>query len=162
MVEAQKVVSLLRQTGKRIATAESCTGGLLGKLLTDVPGSSAVYPGGIISYCNEVKAAILGVDPTLLEREGAVCASVAMQMAELVRRMMGTDYGVSTTGVAGPGSDDRGNPEGLVYAAIAHEVQTKVLELHLSGNREEIRENAARAVFTSLLEILNASGEKAR
>lgn len=154
MDEAQKVVALLRNAGKRITTAESCTGGLLGKLLTDVPGSSAVYPGGIISYCNEVKTAVLGVDPTLLEREGAVCAPVAMQMAQSVRRMMDADYAVSTTGVAGPGSDDRGNPEGLVYAAVADAVQTKVFELHLSGTREEIREAAAKAVFFRLLDAL--------
>ena len=159
MDEAVAVISHLRQKGKRISTAESCTGGLLGKLLTDVPGSSAVYPGGVITYCNEVKNALLSVDASLLDREGAVCAPVAAQMAQSVRRMMGADYGVSTTGVAGPGSDDRGNHQGLVYAAIAEETQTKVFELHFCGNRDEIRRAAAKAVFTCLLNILKEALE---
>ena len=154
MDEAIAVVSLLRQKGKKISTAESCTGGLLGKLLTDVPGSSAVYPGGVISYCNEVKCDVLGVGAELLEREGAVCAPVAAQMAESVRCLLNADYGISTTGVAGPGSDDRGNPEGLVYAAIAGGEGTKVLELHLSGTREEIREAASKALFSELLHVM--------
>lgn len=153
MDEAIRVVSFLRCAGKTLATAESCTGGLLGKLLTDVPGSSTVYPGGVISYCNEVKRSVLGVDSELLEAEGAVCAAVAAQMAEGVRRLMDVDYGISTTGVAGPGSDERGNPQGLVYAAIAEEKRTKVLELRLSGTREEIREAAARNIFFHLLEL---------
>lgn len=151
------MISYLRQAGKTLATAESCTGGLLGKLLTDVPGSSAVYPGGVISYCNEVKHAVLSVDSELLEREGAVCAPVAAQMAESVRRLLNADYGISTTGVAGPGSDDRGNPEGLVYAAITGGESTKVLELHLSGNREEIREAAVKALFEELLCIMEVA-----
>ncbi|MBE6932188.1 MAG: CinA family protein [Ruminococcaceae bacterium] len=154
MDEAIRVISYLRQAGKTLATAESCTGGLLGKLLTDVPGSSAVYPGGVISYCNEVKHAVLGVDAELLEREGAVCAPVAAQMAESVRRLLNADYGISTTGVAGPGGDERGNPEGLVYAAIAEKEGTKVLELHLSGTREEIREAAAKALFSESLRVM--------
>lgn len=152
MDEAIRVISYLRRAGKTLATAESCTGGLLGKLLTDVPGSSAVYPGGVISYCNAVKHAVLGVDSGLLEREGAVCGAVAAQMAEGVRRLMHADFGISTTGVAGPGSDDRGNPQGLVYAAIADGKSTKVFELRLSGNRDEIRENAAKEIFFHLLE----------
>ena len=153
MDEAIRVISYFRQAGKTLATAESCTGGLLGKLLTDVPGSSAVYSGGVISYCNEVKRAVLGVDAKVLEGEGAVCAPVAAQMAENVRTLMNADYGISTTGVAGPGSDDRGNPAGLVYAAIADREETKVLELHLSGTREEIREAAAKALFSELLRV---------
>lgn len=154
MDEAIHVISFLRQAGKTLATAESCTGGLLGKLLTDVPGSSAVYPGGVISYCNEVKRAVLGVDVGLLEREGAVCACVAEQMAQGVRRLMNADYGISTTGVAGPGCDDRGNPEGLVYAAIADHSSVKVLKLQLHGTREEIREAAAKTLFSELLCIM--------
>ena len=154
MDEAIRIISFLRKTGKSLATAESCTGGLLGKLLTDVPGSSAVYPGGVISYCNEVKRSVLGVSSELLATEGAVCAAVAEQMAQSVRRLMNTDYGISTTGVAGPGSDDRGNPEGLVYAAIAGKEETKVMELHLSGTREEIREAAATILFSELLSFM--------
>ena len=154
MDEAIAVVTFLQKTGKTLATAESCTGGLLGKLLTDVPGSSAVYPGGVISYCYEVKHAVLVVDAELLEREGAVCAPVASQMAKSVRNLMNADYGISTTGVAGPDSDDRGNPEGLVYAAIADDDGTKVLRLQLSGTREEIREGAAKALFSALLRVM--------
>ncbi len=154
MDEVVKVVSCLRIAGKTLATAESCTGGLLGKLLTDVPGSSAVYPGGVISYCNAVKHAVLGVDAALLNREGAVSAAVAAQMAQSVRKIIGADYGISTTGVAGPGSDERGNPEGLVYAAISDGERTKVLQLQLSGTRDEIRVAAAKALFLELLQFM--------
>lgn len=157
MDEAVRVVNDLRRAGKTLATAESCTGGLLGKLLTDVPGSSAVYPGGVISYCNEVKKAVLGVDSALLCSKGAVCAEVAVQMAQSVRKIMDADYGISTTGVAGPGSDERGNPEGLVYAAIADSEHTKVLELHLSGTREQIRKAAARALFLHLIHSMEVT-----
>lgn len=156
MDEVKLVLNLLMQEGKTVATAESCTGGMLGELLTSVPGSSAVYPGGVISYCNATKQQVLGVDGALLQKSGAVCAPVAAQMAEGVRKLLGADYGISTTGVAGPGADDRGNPEGLVYIAVAGERNTAVQELHLSGSREMIRKQAAQFAFIMLLDALEA------
>ncbi len=148
--EAKRVVALLQEIGKTVATAESCTGGLLGKCLTDVSGSSGVYPGGVISYSCDVKYRILGVDRHLLDTEGAVCPEVAKQMAEGVRRVIGADYGISTTGIAGPNGDGSGKPVGLVYVAIASSMRTQVYTLHLSGSREEIRENTAKAAFSFL------------
>ncbi len=159
MDEAAKVVARLSQIGKTLATAESCTGGLIGKLMTDVPGSSAVYPGGVISYCNRVKHQLLGVSQALLDREGAVCAEVALQMAKGVQSVLGADYGVSTTGVAGPGSDSCGNPPGLVYVAAAGKGSAEVIELHLSGSRDTVRQEAAVAAFSLLLRLLDEETE---
>lgn len=152
MTEAERVIAILREKGKTVATAESCTGGLLGKLLTDISGSSAVYPGGIISYCNEIKHDILNVDQEILDKEGPVCEEVAKQMAEGVRMLFGTDYGLSTTGIAGPNGDGSGKPVGLVYVAVADEEDTQVFELHLTGNRDTVREKASEILFQHLIE----------
>ncbi len=156
MDEAKFALNLLKQKEKSVATAESCTGGMLGELLTSIPGSSAVYPGGVIAYCNEIKQQVLGVDGALLQKSGAVCAPVAAQMAEGVRKLLGADYGISATGVAGPGADACGNPEGLVYIAVAGERNTTVQELHLSGSREMIRRQASQFVFIMLIDALEA------
>ncbi len=138
------VLELLKAAGKTAGTAESCTGGLIAKRLTDVPGSSAVFKGGVVSYCNEIKAAVLGVPEELLDEYGAVSEPVAKAMAEGVRRVLNCDLAVSVTGVAGPGSDERGNPAGLVYVALAADGYTEVRTLRLSGaSRERVRITAA-------------------
>lgn len=113
------VLNLLKERGLTLSCAESCTGGLVAKRLTDLPGASLAFRGGVVSYTNEVKAAALKVPPALLEEYGAVSAPVAKAMAEGVRALTGSDLAVSTTGVAGPDPDDRGNPVGLVYVALA-------------------------------------------
>ena len=102
-----------------VATAESCTGGGLGQMLTETPGSSNYFMGGIISYANQVKINLLGVNAEDLEREGAVSEIVAQQMAVGVKEKLGTDWGVSITGVAGPGGGTDTKPVGLVYLGIA-------------------------------------------
>ena len=130
------VLEGLRAQGLTLGTAESCTGGLLAKRLTDLPGASAVFRGGVVSYTNEVKANVLGVAQTLLDEQGAVCADVARAMAQGARRVLGCDVAVATTGVAGPDSDERGNPVGLVYVAMAAPDGCWVRELHLGGARE--------------------------
>lgn len=130
------VLKGLRAQGLTLGTAESCTGGLLAKRLTDLPGASAVFRGGVVSYTNEVKANVLGVAQTLLDEQGAVCADVARAMAQGARRVLGCDVAVATTGVAGPDSDERGNPVGLVYVAMAAPDGCWVRELHLGGARE--------------------------
>lgn len=107
------VITALR--GRTLATAESCTGGGIGSALTAVPGSSAVYVGGIISYTNDVKISQLGVDAELLNRVGAVSSEVAEAMACGARRVLGSDIAVSVTGLAGPGGDAFGNPVGTVF-----------------------------------------------
>ena len=138
--------SLLLERGLTLATAESCTGGLIAKRVTDVPGASAVLRGGVVSYTNAVKHNVLGVSQEVLEQQGAVCAEVAQQMAQGARKVLGCDLAVSTTGVAGPDSDDRGNPVGLVYVALATPDGCEAVELHLGGaaqRRDRVRTLAA-------------------
>ena len=154
MDNAVRLVKALKTAGKTVATAESCTGGLIGKRITDVPGSSSVYPGGVISYSCEVKHRVLGVDATILETVGPVCETVAARMAEGVRALMGSDYAVSSTGVAGPDSDAFGNPVGLVFVGLTDGERTQVLELHLSGSRASIRKQAAEAALSALFDMI--------
>lgn len=113
------VGQLLRDRGQTLSVAESCTGGGIGQLLTTAPGSSDYFFGGIISYDNRVKISLLGVDPVLLETDGAVSAAVAEQMAVGVRDRLGTDWGLSVTGIAGPGGGTDTKPVGLVYVGVA-------------------------------------------
>ncbi len=113
------VGQLLRDRGQTLSVAESCTGGGIGQLLTTAPGSSDYFFGGIISYDNRVKISLLGVDPVLLETDGAVSEAVAEQMAVGVRDRIGTDWGLSVTGIAGPGGGSETKPVGLVYVGVA-------------------------------------------
>ena len=115
----QVVLEGARDRGLTLGTAESCTGGLIAKRLTDIPGSACVFKGGVVSYHCEVKAGLLGVSQALLDEKGAVCAQVAEQMAQGARGALSCDLAVSATGVAGPDPDDRGNPVGLVYVSLA-------------------------------------------
>lgn len=155
MDEAREVLRRLTEAGKTLATAESCTGGLLGKLLTDVPGASRVYLGGVISYAYAVKEQLLGVDGELLHREGAVCEAVARQMACGARERLGADYALSITGNAGPSTDERNPNLGEIFVACAAEGECRCICLHCSGNREENRETACRAALTLLSEMLD-------
>ena len=115
----EAVLTILKDQGKTVSFAESCTGGLLSKRLTDLPGASQVFRGGVVSYTNEVKAAALGVDQALLDQYGAVSEPVARAMAEGCRNLCGSDVAVSVTGVAGPDPDDRGNPVGTVFVGLS-------------------------------------------
>ena len=144
-----KVLQVL--AGKTLATAESCTGGMIGELLTAIPGSSAVYKGGIISYTNEIKHNLLGVEEILLEKEGAVSAPVAKAMAEGARRVLNADIAVSVTGLAGPGGDDQGNPVGTVYIGYADEKGKEAICFHFDGDRDAVRTQAAEAALTMVL-----------
>ena len=139
----QVVVDLLRESGLTIGTAESCTGGLLAKRLTDVAGASAVFRGGIVSYCNEVKTAQLGVPEELLEEFGAVSPEVVQAMALGCAERLNCDLAMATTGVAGPGPDDQGNPAGLVYIALYARGQVTVRTMMLpDAARERVRVTA--------------------
>jgi nicotinamide-nucleotide amidase len=113
------VGQLLLQHHLTLATAESCTGGLIGHRLTKVPGSSEYFLGGIIAYANQIKERVLGVSPQTLETHGAVSAETAIEMARGARRVLGVDLAVSVTGIAGPGGGTAEKPIGLVYAALA-------------------------------------------
>ncbi len=122
-----------------LATAESLTGGMLVARLVDVPGASRVVQGGACTYSFEAKASILGLDLSDLQREGAVREEVARLMARGARRVYGADVAIATTGVAGPGSDEYGNPEGLAFVAVRTPEAEIVREVHLTGTRAEIR-----------------------
>lgn len=143
--------ALLKDRGLTVGTAESCTGGLLAKLLTDLPGSSAVFRGGVVSYTNGVKAGLLGVPQDLLDRYGAVSPQVAEAMARGAKASLGCDIALSTTGVAGPDADDRGNPIGLVYLGLAWGDQCQVTEFRAGPvERERVRRQAAQTALDLL------------
>ena len=133
--------------GKTLVTAESCTGGGIGAALTAVPGSSKVYKGGIISYTNDVKVNQLGVACELLDREGAVSASVAEAMAVGARTALSADIAISVTGLAGPDGDDFGNPVGTGFIGYANSEIAFSHRYLFSGSREEIRTQAITAAL---------------
>lgn len=142
----EEVVSgLLAERGLTLAAAESCTGGLLSKRMTDLPGASKVFRGGVVSYVNDVKANVLGVPREVLEQYGAVSGETARAMAEGCRRVCGSDLAVSLTGVAGPERDDWGNEVGTVYAALAGPEETicKKLTCGRGRGRDRVRTAAA-------------------
>ena len=143
------VIRDLKEKGLTIGTAESCTGGLMAKRLTDVPGASAAFRGGIVSYTNEIKAGVLGVPQDMLNRLGAVSGEVAAAIAEGARRVLGCDIALSSTGVAGPDRDDRGSEVGTMFVAIATPEGTRVRALHLGARpmRERLRTQTASHAF---------------
>jgi len=139
---AENLVALLKANGLTCATAESCTGGGIGSAITAVPGSSAVFAGGVISYSNDVKRDVLGVSAADLERVGAVSSEVAAEMASGVRRLLNTDLAVSVTGIAGPdgGSDEK--PVGLVWFGLASPNGVRTEKAIFRGDRALVREQA--------------------
>lgn len=143
----KRVIEKLRERGLLLATAESCTGGLCAKRLTDVPGASQVFCGGVVSYTNEVKMRLLGVKEETLAQFGAVSGETAREMAEGARKATGADVAVSVTGVAGPSSDEMGNVVGTVFIAFSSEKETISEKLQLSGDREKIREQSVNAML---------------
>ena len=138
--------------GKTLVTAESITGGGIGAALTAVPGSSSVYKGGIICYCNQVKNRILGVDAEILNTLGPVSAPVAKAMAEGACRVLEADVSVAVTGLAGPGGDEFGNPAGTVFIGCCMSGNTWVREHHFSGDRESVRQQTIQAALMLVLE----------
>ena len=150
-MKAEAVIRKLATEGKTLATAESCTGGLLGALLTEVSGASRVYLGGVVSYAYSVKESLLGVDSALLAEKGAVCEEVALQMAEGVRRTLGADYALSVTGNAGPGTDEKNPRVGEIFVACADAAGSRCLRLWCEGNRQENRLAACEAAFSLIL-----------
>ena len=138
--------------GKTLATAESCTGGMIGAALTAVPGASKVYKGGVISYWSEIKQDLLGVDPEDLKTLGPVSAQVAGSMADGARKALHTDYGISVTGLAGPDGDEFGKPVGTVFVGLSTRSKTVARQFRFYGDREDIRNQAARAALEFILE----------
>jgi nicotinamide-nucleotide amidase len=143
----QIVLEAARERGLTLATAESCTGGLVGARLTEVPGASDVFVGAVVAYANETKQALLGVSPETLRRHGAVSAECALEMAAGARRALATDLALAVTGVAGPGGGSAMKPVGLVFFCAAGERETLAQEIHFSGDREQIRRYATVAAL---------------
>ena len=139
--------------GRTLVTAESCTGGGIGAELTAVPGSSKVYKGGIISYTNEVKIRQLGVKAETLDREGAVSALVAEEMASGARNTLRADVAVSVTGLAGPDGDEFGNPVGTVFIGYSDKHGTISKRFLFSGDRDAVRQQAVQAALQLILEF---------
>jgi nicotinamide-nucleotide amidase len=156
---AAEVVRLLTVRGETVAVAESLTGGLVAAEITSVPGASKVFRGSVTAYATELKHRLLGVDAALLAERGAVDPQVAAQMAAGVRKALGADWGVATTGVAGPDPQD-GQPVGTVFVAVDGPLATesgasrggKTTALRLNGGRAEIRRESVRSVLALLLE----------
>lgn len=144
------VISKLQN--RTLVTAESCTGGGIGAALTAVPGSSAVYKGGIICYTNWVKENILGVDSKLLSEKGAVSAEVAKAMAVGARNYLQADIAVSVTGLAGPSGDEYGNLVGTVFIGFADCKEAVAKEYHFAGDRESVRKLATETALRIVLE----------
>ena len=151
---AAVVLDQCRALGYKLAVAESCTGGLLGERLTNIPGSSDVFLGGVIAYHNDVKLDLLGVRAEDIEEYGAVSEQVALQMASGVREKLGADVGVSVTGIAGPGGGTAEKPVGLVWIAV-HASGAKARRFHVGGDRAEIRQRAAQAALEMVRRALS-------
>ena len=139
-------------SGRTLVTAESITGGGIGSVLTSVPGASAVYKGGIVSYCDAVKASVLGVDPELLLKKGAVCPEVALQMAIGARKVLHSNVAVSVTGLAGPDGDAYGHPVGTAFIGYADGACAISRGYRFEGDREAVRRQTVRAALELILE----------
>ena len=151
--ETRRTQKLLEERGETVAVAESLTGGRLAVLLTEAPGSSATFVGGVVSYATEAKIDVLGVDRGLVERHGVVSAECARAMARGVRALMGATYGVSTTGVAGP-DDQEGKPPGTVYVGVAGPDGDTGLALDLVGGRSAIQDRTCTEALSALAGII--------
>ena len=152
LIGASLHAELLRR-GLTLATAESLTGGALADLVSASPGASETYSGGVVSYATGVKVGLLGVSPQTVREHGVVSEACAFEMADGVRRLIGTDLGVSTTGVAGP-TEQEGKPVGTVFVAVAGPDGTRGRQLRLDGDRAEIRDQACVAAATLVLETV--------
>ena len=139
--------------GKTLVTAESCTGGGIGAAITSVPGSSAVFKGGIISYCNSVKSQLLQIDSEILDKYGAVSAPVAEAMARGARTLLDADVSVSVTGLAGPDGDEFGNPVGTVFIGYCDSNITLSRKFMFLGDRAYIQSQAIRHAVEIVLEM---------
>ncbi|MFD7866549.1 CinA family protein [Streptomyces sp. NPDC057682] len=150
MTPAARVLRLLVERGETLAVAESLTGGLVAAELTSVPGASRAFRGSVTAYATPLKSEVLGVDAGLLAERGAVDAEVARRMATGVRRVLGADWGLATTGVAGPDPQD-GQPVGTVFVAVSGPADVgKVAVLRLNGGRADIRRESVRSVLELL------------
>ncbi len=150
------MISLCIEKNVTFGTAESCTGGLISASVTDVPGASAVFFGGVVSYDNSVKAGVLGVKNETLSSHGAVSEETAGEMSCGARHVLGVDFAVSVTGIAGPGGGTKDKPVGLVYISVASQKNTIVTKNLFSGNREEVRLQTVSKALSLLADEINS------
>ena len=154
-VQFQNILEQLQETCLRknltLATAESCTGGLLAASLTHLSGSSAYFQGGVNTYANSAKTKLLGVDPQLIQHFGAVSAEVAFAMASGVRNLCETDLAISITGIAGPKGGSPDKPVGTVFCGWSKAGETKTSRFQFPGSREEVRAASCLAALTEML-----------
>jgi nicotinamide-nucleotide amidase len=148
-----KVSELLKAKKLTLATAESCTGGILSSLLTNISGSSAYFERGVIAYSNRAKIELLGVSDKTLKRWGAVSSEVAKEMAEGIRKQARTDIGISTTGIAGPLGGNKEKPVGLVYIAGSWKSGVEVKQYHFKSDRLGNKEKTCQAALDLILSI---------
>jgi nicotinamide-nucleotide amidase len=148
------VASLLRTSGLTLATAESCSGGLLAKRITDIPGSSAYFLLGVITYADRAKIRVLSVPAEIIAAHGAVSAATAIAMAEGARLLAGSDLALATTGIAGPGGGTPDKPVGTVYIAIDDADGCSVFHYSFTGNRKSVRDATAEAALQLLADRL--------
>lgn len=153
-----ELVATLRAAGATVSTAESCTGGLVAARITSVSGASEAFKYGAVTYCNEAKNKILGVEKEILETLGAVSAKTAAEMAAGVRKIMNAEIGVSVTGLAGPNGGE-GKPVGLVFVAVNSDKYSEVTENHFSGDRISVRNQAADKALELALMAAKKLGE---
>jgi len=152
--------ALLLASGKSLAVAESCTGGLLSGAVTSVPGSSGYFLGGIVAYHNQVKARALGVSPSLIEAYGAVSREAALAMAEGALARLPADVAVAVTGIAGPGGGTREKPVGTVWVAVADRGGVRRANRYrFGGDRQEVRRAAVRAALEAVVALLSGEQE---
>lgn len=149
---AEYLINLLKEHGKTISFAESCTGGLLSEYITDISGASSVFYGSVVSYDNSIKENVLKVSSDILNTDGAVSEKCAYAMAEGVRKLMNTDYAISITGIAGPTGAVKGKPVGLVYIGITDSRNTKVYKNIFNGSRQQIRMRSANKALQLIIE----------
>ncbi|GAA1854761.1 CinA family protein [Asanoa iriomotensis] len=155
MTNPAQAVHLLLERKETLAVAESLTGGLLAATIVEVAGASAVFRGGLVAYATDLKATLVGVPEPLLEKQGPIDPDVALSLAEGARRTCRADWGIGTTGVAGPDSQD-GKPVGLVYVAVTGPLGRQVDELNLDGGRASIRAGAVSHALESLVMLLRS------
>ncbi len=155
----EKVVALLREKNLVLACAESCTGGLIAKRITDVSGSSAVFNCGIVSYSNEIKENVLGVKKETLEQYGAVSEQTVREMVDGVLKISGADIAVSVSGIAGPNSDNTSKPVGLIYLAISDGKETTIKELNNNFSTDIRNSNRTSASDEALKMIIKMIGD---
>jgi PncC family amidohydrolase len=157
MKEYQRLVTLLRSEKLTIATAESCTGGLIAKLITDVPGSSQVFVGGVVSYSNGMKMKWLGVKQETLDSFGAVSETTVSEMVDGILTETGAHFGIAVSGIAGPTGGTLEKPVGTVYIGVAFHARKRIERFLFPGSREEVRIASAKKGAEMIFEIARSN-----